>query len=716
MADQVERIERLALFLFHFFGQGFPHHALGGHFVDDGLFLLSITPMAQKIVQRGELFLHAGAGVVAQRFGDQSAIRAVVLHTLGDDVNRDVVDDVLDAFFAFILASEFHAIIIVSFACDDAVLIGKRIVWRYGGVVTVGCVDHHRVAVEGRVGKQLGGLFEVHDGEPVLAVVFVNASAATDDLLELGHRFDVLVEHNQLAGLSIDAGGHQLAGGGNHRVALFRVDEVIQLGLAFLVIAGDAHDVLAVLSHALGVEVDQGLAHALGVVDVVAEDDGFLEWIGGFDELGDLLRDQLGARLDDQGAVHVLEVVDAVFDQLAILIEHAFGWPPALQVFIEVDTHYFVGGEKAVFDALLQGVAVNRLTEVSDAGYFFGFLWCGGKADMGGAGEVFEDFTPGGILGGAATVAFVDHDQVEEVAGELLVDVHLFISAGDGLIERQVDLVGGIDLAFGDFGHRLAEGLEVVVLGLVDQDVAVGQKQDAFLLFRFPQPPDDLEGCVGLAGARSHHQQDTVLTARHSLDGAVDGIHLVIARHAPGAVVVVRRFNLLLRLAEQSFPLAVTLPELCRAGELIETQLGFDLSARSCAVMEQKAITIAGEHEGHIQRIGITQRLLHAGAERVLVVLGFNHRQRQVLVVAEQVVGTLALATAVQLATHHDSPGGKAKLFEYLLLHVPARLLNSRGDEFAADVPLSERFLVHPIQSIWRSVAGLYQTRDCFTT
>ena len=90
---------------------------------------------------------------------------------------------------------------------------------------------------------------------------------------------------------------------------------------------------------------------------------------------------------------------------------------------------------------MLQGVAVSGLTEVGDAGYLFGFLRCGSEPDMGGAGEVIEDFTPGGILGGAATVAFVDHDQVEEVAGELLVDVHLFISAGDGLIERQVDLI-----------------------------------------------------------------------------------------------------------------------------------------------------------------------------------------------------------------------------------------------------------------------------------
>ena len=125
---------------------------------------------------------------------------------------------------------------------------------------------------------------------------------------------------------------------------------------------------------------------------------------------------------------------------------------------------------------------------------------------MGSAGKIVEDFTPGGILGGAATVAFVDYDQVEEVAGELLVDVHLFFSAGDSLIERQVDFVGGVDLTLGDFGHRLAEGLEVVVLGLVDKDVTVGQKQDAFLLFRFPQPPDDLEGGVGLAGARGHYQ------------------------------------------------------------------------------------------------------------------------------------------------------------------------------------------------------------------
>jgi hypothetical protein len=37
--------------------------------------------------------------------------------------------------------------------------------------------------------------------------------------------------------------------------------------------------------------------------------------------------------------------------------------------------------------------------------------------------EVVEDLAPGGVFGGAAAVAFVDDDQVEEVGRELLVDV-----------------------------------------------------------------------------------------------------------------------------------------------------------------------------------------------------------------------------------------------------------------------------------------------------
>jgi hypothetical protein len=45
-----------------------------------------------------------------------------------------------------------------------------------------------------------------------------------------------------------------------------------------------------------------------------------------------------------------------------------------------------------------------------------------------------------------------------------------------------------------------------------------------------PQPPDDLEGGVGLAGAGGHDQQDALLAAGDGFDRAVDGVELVVAR------------------------------------------------------------------------------------------------------------------------------------------------------------------------------------------
>ena len=55
-----------------------------------------------------------------------------------------------------------------------------------------------------------------------------------------------------------------------------------------------------------------------------AEDDGLLEAVAAFlEELGDLLGDQLGALVDDQRAVEVLLVVDAVLDLVAVAVELA---------------------------------------------------------------------------------------------------------------------------------------------------------------------------------------------------------------------------------------------------------------------------------------------------------------------------------------------------------------------------------------------------------
>ena len=111
--------------------------------------------------------------------------------------------------------------------------------------------------------------------------------------------------------------------------------------------------------------------------------------------------------------------------------------------------------------------------------------------------------------------------------------------------------------------------------------------------------------------------------------------------------------------------------------------------------MEQKAIAIAGKHERNVERFGIAEGLLHAGAERVLVVLRLDDGNGQVLLVIEDVVSSTRLATAVHFAAHDNASLGEADFLTYLLMQIPASVTNGRGNEFAADITLGKRFLVH---------------------
>ena len=75
----------------------------------------------------------------------------------------------------------------------------------------------------------------------------MDAGAAADDLLELGHRSDCAVEHDEAAGLGVDAGGEQPRGRDEDGILRLRVDEVAELGAALGIVAGDAHDVAVIL-------------------------------------------------------------------------------------------------------------------------------------------------------------------------------------------------------------------------------------------------------------------------------------------------------------------------------------------------------------------------------------------------------------------------------------------------------------------------------------
>lgn len=221
-----------------------------------------------------------------------------------------------------------------------------------------------------------------------------------------------------------------------------------------------------VLGDEVGVLVDQRLPHAARVLLIHAEHDGLLEAVADlFEELGHLAGNELGALVQHQGAVVVLGVVDTVLDKLA----HAVALPllrtVALHVAVDMDLDHLVRGEKAVADSLLQRVGEYGLAEIVDVGDVPRLLRRRGEADLRGGGEVFEYLAPSGVLGGAAAVAFVDDDQVEEAGGEFPKQLLPLLRAGDRLVEAEIDFVGGVDQALavhrcGDLGDRAVIALD----------------------------------------------------------------------------------------------------------------------------------------------------------------------------------------------------------------------------------------------------------------
>src|SRR5690606_26584118 len=114
-------------------------------------------------------------------------------------------------------------------------------------------------------------------------------------------------------------------------------------------------------------------------------------------------------------------VVDAVFRQLPALVGFACLRSPTFQIDIQADPKHLVRSKKAILYALLERVGINGFAEVFGAGNRFGFLGGGSKANVGGCFEIIQNLTPGTVFRGAATVALVDDDQIEEVRAEFTV-------------------------------------------------------------------------------------------------------------------------------------------------------------------------------------------------------------------------------------------------------------------------------------------------------
>ena len=137
------------------------------------------------------------------------------------------------------------------------------------------------------------------------------------------------------------------------------------------------------LRQALGHLVDQCRTHPLGMVDVLAEDDGLAVGVGLRHIRDHLLGDAPSALVQDQHPVHVALIVDAVFNLLAAVVSHALRRPPTLQVLVEIKAHDLKRREKTVVNALLEAIDVDGIAKITERTDLGGLLRRRRKARVG---------------------------------------------------------------------------------------------------------------------------------------------------------------------------------------------------------------------------------------------------------------------------------------------------------------------------------------------
>jgi hypothetical protein len=86
----------------------------------------------------------------------------------------------------------------------------------------------------------------------------------------------------------------------------------------------------------------------------------------------------------------------------------------------------------------------------------------------------------------------------------------------------------------------------------------------------------------------------------------------------------------------------------------------------------RQAIAVAGEHKRDVERFCVIQRLLHAGAEAVIFILGFDQGDWLIGAEIKDVIGAFAFAATVQLAANDDSPFGETDFFTNLSMQIPS--------------------------------------------
>ena len=219
-------------------------------------------------------------------------------------------------------------------------------------------------------------------------------------------------------------------------------------------------------------------SHGFGVFLVNAEDNCLGEAVRLADEVGEVTRDRLGTGFECHFPFEILRPVFRVRDFAPVAVELAFGGTPSGRIRRGYDAVHPVRRQEPIIYPLPQAVCVDRVSEIPIRVFVVLPQWRGCHAKLKCWLEVFEDLTPVAFVACAPTVTLVDDDEIEEIRWVFVEQTRPPLVSSYRLIRREIHLAAHHRLAL-DLVASVAHGCEGLVLRIIDEDVAIGEKQDA---------------------------------------------------------------------------------------------------------------------------------------------------------------------------------------------------------------------------------------------
>ena len=278
------------------------------------------------------------------------------------------------------------------------------------------------------------------------------------------------------------------------------------------------------------------------MIFVGAKYDCLLHPVSLLEIFGYLLGNLVCAVFNDDIVIEIAVGVDAVFDDIAEFIPLSeTGSPPFRDVGLHIDD--LERSKKTVIDSFPQTVCIDRFSEIVYVRYVLCLLGCRRHSDLCSRRKIFENPAPVAVFLRRAAVTFIDDNKIEEISGEKFREafyrlrvsfiIAVFIAC-KLLIKRKINFMrsDGNRIILGeiDFVNCLFKRSEILLYGLIDEYIAVGEIQHLALKSAFKQTIDNLKRRIGFPRTRRHNKKKPVLPSGYSLNRTVDGVSLIISR------------------------------------------------------------------------------------------------------------------------------------------------------------------------------------------